>query len=92
MQLQAIVARWPVRVLVDSGSTHNFFCGGAILKLGIAVKDRPRLQAVLANGEKVPSGGICKAITLQVGPDSFATDLCFIPLAGFDVVLRIKWL
>ncbi|KAL8153145.1 hypothetical protein V2J09_010905 [Rumex salicifolius] len=71
MQLLARVSGIEVSVLVDSGSTHNFLREGLVPSLGLQVCKQPGLQVCVANGDKVPSMGICKAVSLEVESDSF---------------------
>ncbi|XP_068662944.1 uncharacterized protein [Aristolochia californica] len=54
----------------------------------------PHLTATVsvANGKKVPSYGISKAVTFSIGSTSFNAEFFVIPMAGFDMVLGIKWL
>lgn len=46
----------------------------------------------MANGEKVPSTGICQRVRFSVADNFFVADFYIIPLGGFDFVLGIKWL
>ncbi|KAL4366769.1 hypothetical protein GQ457_05G003480 [Hibiscus cannabinus] len=92
MQLIAKVSGVTLLVLVDSGSTHNFLREGLTPKLGLKVWEKPGLQVCVANGERVPSMGICKSVQFLVADDSFQADFYTIPLEGFDVILGVKWL
>ncbi|KAJ1381359.1 Retrotransposon gag domain [Sesbania bispinosa] len=92
MQLQAKVSGVNVLVLVDSGSTHNFLHEGLIPSLGLEVLKRSGLQVYVANGERVPSMGICRSVSFMVANDIFQADFYTIPLEGFDVILGVKWL
>ncbi|KAK1368025.1 hypothetical protein POM88_034117 [Heracleum sosnowskyi] len=71
MQLLAQIRGVTVSVLVDSGSTHNFLREGLLPSLGLEFLKRPGLQVCVANGERVPSMGICKSVSLQVSNDFF---------------------
>ena len=51
---------------------------------------KPRLQVVVANGERVHSPGICKGVQIQVNYESFFVDLFVLAMDGFDVVLGVK--
>ncbi|XP_068663013.1 uncharacterized protein [Aristolochia californica] len=46
----------------------------------------------MANGDKVTSVGFCSAIPFVIEGNTFVADFLVIPLAGFDLVLGIKWL
>ncbi|XP_019053919.1 PREDICTED: uncharacterized protein LOC109114927 [Nelumbo nucifera] len=92
MQLRAQVAGKPVRILVDSGNTHNFISKQVALQLKLPVEGRPQLQVAVANGERVHSPGICRNIQIQVESEPFSADLFVLPLDEFDIVLGVKWL
>ncbi|KAG6490402.1 hypothetical protein ZIOFF_051698 [Zingiber officinale] len=92
MQLLAASHGIPVSILVDSGSTHNFVREGLVLNLKVEIQKRPNLKVCVANGERVPSLGLCKSVPLQVGKDTFSIDLYMLPLEGFDMILGVKWL
>ncbi|KAJ1400267.1 Retrotransposon gag domain [Sesbania bispinosa] len=92
MQLRAKVSGVNVLVLVDSGNTHNFLREGLIPSLGLEVLKRSGLQVYVANGERVPSMGICRSVSFMVANDIFQADFYTIPLEGFDVILGVKWL
>ncbi|KAL4324350.1 hypothetical protein GQ457_11G020520 [Hibiscus cannabinus] len=92
MKLIAKVSGVTLLVLVDSGSTHNFLREGLTPKLGLKVWEKPGLQVCVANGERVPSVGICKSVQFFVADDSFQADFYTMSLEGVDVILGVKWL
>ena len=63
MQLLAKVLGVTVLVLIDSDSTYNFLREGLISSLGLEVRKKPGLKVCVANGERVPSMGICKLVS-----------------------------
>ncbi|XP_010262237.1 PREDICTED: uncharacterized protein LOC104600803 [Nelumbo nucifera] len=71
MQLRALVAGQPVRILVDSGSTHNFVSEQAAHQLALPMEIRPQLQVAVANGERVHNPGICKDTEIQCPDNDF---------------------
>jgi hypothetical protein len=50
------------------------------------------LTVKVANGERVTSGGVCRAATMIVGSEQFHANFYALPLDGFDVVLGVQWL
>ena len=50
LRLSASVATIPVKMLLDSGASHNFRSLDFVVKLGVAVTTAPAVQAYLANG------------------------------------------
>lgn len=47
---------------------------------------------MVANGDRVASGGACRAIPLRIDDLEFHVDCFALPLGGFDVVLDVEWL
>jgi hypothetical protein len=78
--------------LIDSGSTHSFISAGAAERTGLLVEPRPRLTAVVANGERISCPGVIRAAPISIDGTNFNIDLFVMPLAGFDVVLGTQWL
>ncbi|XP_068641881.1 uncharacterized protein [Aristolochia californica] len=92
MQVRAHVINRELVRLVDSGSTHNFLSLTAAQHLQLQIHPRSTATVSVAKGEKVPSYGISKAVTISIASTSFNAEFFVIPLAGFDMVLGIKWL
>jgi len=92
MQLDVVVGAASLVALLDSGSTHNFISAGAAARTGLRVEPRPRLTAVVANGERVSCPGVIRAAPVTIAGTIFNIDLFVMPLAGFDVVLGTQWL
>jgi hypothetical protein len=78
--------------LLDSGSTHNFISEEATRRSGLPLRQRPRLTAMVANGERITCEGVIRDAPLLITGALFPTDLFVMPLAGYDVVLGTKWL
>ncbi|XP_068653849.1 uncharacterized protein [Aristolochia californica] len=92
MQVRAQIFDRELVGLVDSGNTHNFLCLTAALHLQLQILPHPTATVSVANGEKVPSYGISKAVNFTIGTTLFHAKCFVISLAGFDMVLGIKWL
>ncbi|XP_068645258.1 uncharacterized protein [Aristolochia californica] len=78
--------------LVDSGSTHNFISQPAAHQLGLKIQNNNGISVTVANGAKISSAGSSHSTTFIIEGHSFVVDFLIIPLAGFDLVLGIKWL
>lgn len=50
------------------------------------------MHVSVANGDRIPSGGLCPAMALQIATEEFHVDCYSLPLEGFDLVLGIQWL
>jgi len=91
MQLHVRIAGVDLVALVDTSSTHNFINSDITSRLGLHVMPRPGLSVKVANGERVPSGGLCTAINLSIKGERFTLDCYALQLDSFDMVL-VRWL
>jgi hypothetical protein len=78
--------------LLDSGSTHNFIATSAVPRTGLTVQPRPRLMAIVANGERITCPGVIWAAPVSVDGTDFNIDLFVMPLAGYNLVLGTQWM
>jgi hypothetical protein len=92
MQVAVMLGATPLVALLDSGSTHNFISEAAARRSGLPQQQRPRLSAMVANGERISCVGVIRDAPLSVDGDAFPADLFVMPLAGYDVVLGTRWL
>ncbi|XP_068666470.1 uncharacterized protein [Aristolochia californica] len=58
----------------------------------LPIQPRPVASVSVANGEKVPSYGVTKAVVFVSENHHFSAECFIIPLACFDMVLGVKWL
>ncbi|XP_068638457.1 uncharacterized protein [Aristolochia californica] len=92
MQIRAQVLDRELVGLVDSEITHNFVSLTTAQHLQLQILPHPTATVSVANGEKVPSYRINKAVNFSIGTTLFHAEFFVIPLAGFDMVLGVKWL
>ncbi|CAN6308396.1 unnamed protein product [Urochloa humidicola] len=92
IQLATSFAGSTLHALVDSGSTHCFLAEETAARLGLVPTPRPGLTVGVANGERVPSSGICPAAKFTIGSEHFISDVYIIPLAGYEMILGCQWL
>ena len=92
MQIAVVLGTAALVALLDSGSTHNFISEEAARRSGLPLRQRPRLTALVANGERVTCAGVIRDAPLLVDGAAFPADLYVMPLAGYDVVLGTRWL
>jgi len=92
MHLATSVAGTSIRALVDSGSTHSFIAADTARRLGLQPAPCPSLTMGVANGERVPSAGVCAAVPVTIGTEEFHIDLFVLPLADYELVLGCHWL
>lgn len=92
MKVEGNMGKHRVVVLVDSGSTHNFVSERLAHKLGLQSKSKGKFEVVVANGEKVASGGKCQGVRVLLQGVPIIVDFYILPLEGYDVVLGAQWL
>ena len=57
--------------LLDSGSTHNFISNNAAPRTGLMVEPRPRLTAIVANGEHITCPSVIQAAPVSIDGTDF---------------------
>jgi hypothetical protein len=92
MKLPVIINGVSLVALVDSGSTHTFIQEGLVDKLGLTVECRSGLSVKVANGDRVPSIGVCRQVAISIDKDTFDISCYTLTMDGFDVVLGVQWL
>ena len=92
MQLRVALGAAALVALLDSGSTHNFISAEVARRSGLPLRHRPRLTALVVNGERVTCEGVIRDAPLLIDGEAFPADLFVMPLAGYDVVLGTRWL
>ncbi|KAM1180631.1 hypothetical protein COP1_019785 [Malus domestica] len=66
MKVAGLVNGHTVRILLDSGSTHNFGDGWLVKKLGWHMQGTKPFNVMIANGGRVRSQGYCKQVKMEV--------------------------
>jgi hypothetical protein len=92
MQVRVSVVTIVFTTLLDFGSTHNFIIEDMAHRTGLPLLHHSCLMATVANGERVTCPGVIKRAPLTINNDMFYVDLSVMPLTGYDLVLRTKWL
>jgi|UPI0004DEAEA7 hypothetical protein len=92
MKLLVVINGVSLVALVDSGSTHTFIQEGLVDKLGLTVERRTCLSVKVANGDRVPSTGVCRQVVISIDNDTFDISYYTLAMDGFDIVLGVQWL
>lgn len=92
MRLSVSIVSTQLRALVDSGSTHSFISSATASRLGLTLEPRSGLTVGVANGDRVPSPGVCKQVSVTIDNEQFFIDLYVLPLEDYELVLGCQWL
>ncbi|GAV70590.1 gag-asp_proteas domain-containing protein, partial [Cephalotus follicularis] len=79
MHVTVIIARRPLRVLIDSGSTHNFLAFSIAEKMGLRKLNNHAVNVMVANGETLHSHGQCSNVKLDIQSTSITLDFFYYP-------------
>ncbi len=78
-------------VLLDLGSSHNFFSESLATLSGLRPSQSQKVRVTMASSEKLTSKGKCSRIPIKLGSIT-QVDFYILPLEGYDVVLGTHWL
>jgi len=92
LQLRATIGGNVMIALIDSGSTHSFISDTSAHRVGLKPVPRPGLSVAVANGDRVPTTGVCQGAHMDIAGEPFSIDLYTIPLVGYDLILGCDWL
>ncbi|XP_075499143.1 uncharacterized protein LOC142537518 [Primulina tabacum] len=79
--------------LIDTGATHSFISEQFMRSLGLApIGEIVHFSIVLPSGDYIHSSSVIRACPVQVDEELLNSDLIFIPMIEFDVILGMDWL
>lgn len=86
------INRYPIFILIDSGSTHNFLNAGLVEKIGCPLTSIKPLEVEAANGGTMSCSSVCKNLQWKMQGVQFQADVFVMKLQNYDMVLGIQWL
>jgi hypothetical protein len=92
MQLQGVVGKHTVMILIDSGSSSNFVSQQLATKLQLPTTEIPVAQVSVAGGGKILCSQMLPTVTWHTQGHKFTTDLKILPLTAYDIILGMDWL
>lgn len=93
LRVQGKIRNQTLTVLIDVGSTHNFFQDRVADQLGLSFEPSEAFPVMVGNGEELPCSYLCKNIELCLDGQCFTVDLFVIPLStGAELVLGVQWM
>jgi hypothetical protein len=90
-QTPRVMGRLRSKVLIDSGSTHNFIDQSIINKYELPVVPNRKFQVTVANGEKIDCTWLCPSLTIMIQRQIVTADYFILPVAACPVVLGVQW-
>ncbi|KAL4592325.1 hypothetical protein LXL04_005316 [Taraxacum kok-saghyz] len=92
LRVTAYINNQPVKVLIDSGSTHNIIQPRIVAALHLAEKNIPSFPVMVGNGANLHCNSVCPAVSIHLKKAHFTIPFFFLQVEGADVVLGLAWL
>lgn len=92
MRIKGKVKKFPLTILIDSGSTHNFLDPMMAKRTGQMIQNTQPLTVIVADGTKLMSKAAISDFTWWMQGTEFQADVRLLPLGGCDMVLGVQWL
>jgi hypothetical protein len=82
----------PVKILFDSGATHNFISEKIIGKMGWKGSHTNSAYKIITPGGQISSSTLIRGVCLGLGSKIFPTNLIAINLVVMDFILGMDWM
>lgn len=82
----------PIRILLDSGSTHTFLSESVASSCAVLQAVDSPISVQVANGQLLTSSKIVPAAIWSMQGLEFQQDLKVLPLSSYDMILGLDWL
>lgn len=82
----------PIRILLDSGSTHTFLSESVASQCSKAVAVAPPVTVQVANGQLLHSSQVILGVVWSMQGLEFQQDLKMLPPTSYDMILGLDWL
>ncbi|KAI0507251.1 hypothetical protein KFK09_013373 [Dendrobium nobile] len=92
MKMEGEIEECKVRVLFDSGATHNSLAYRVTEQLGLEVIASKEVEVTICTGQKARIYGKCKGVTIILQGEVVTQDFLLIDLENTDVILGMQWL
>ena len=92
MQLQSLVGKQEVLILVDSGSVSSFISGAVVQQQHLPVTPISLEHFIVADGGSVSCSGVVQNLHWWTQGHSFTQDMRVLALGSFDIILGADWL
>lgn len=92
MKLFGQIGSTRVVLMVDSGASHCFVSKKLAQCLALPLCSIDPFHVKLGDGRCLQTSGLCKDLSINLGPFTISLDCYVFPLGGVDVILGISWL
>ncbi|MCH87619.1 hypothetical protein A2U01_0008493, partial [Trifolium medium] len=92
LRFQGFVHGQPIQVLIDGGSTDNFFQPRLAKFLKLPVEPSPNFNVLVGNGNKLVAEGKVSELTVSIQGFDLTVPVFLLPFAGADLILGSSWL
>jgi hypothetical protein len=82
----------PVKILFDSGATHNFISEKLLGKLGSMGSHTKSAYKIITPGGNISSHTLAFGVPLKLGSKTIQSNLIAISLEGMDIILGMDWM
>ncbi|OIT08498.1 hypothetical protein A4A49_14467 [Nicotiana attenuata] len=82
----------PVKVLVDGGSTHNFFQTRVAKFLNLPVEAIKPFAVMVGSGQRLRCEGVARQTPIVIHNGELLLDLYVLSMQGADIALGVTWL
>ncbi|KAL0439055.1 UNVERIFIED_CONTAM: hypothetical protein Slati_2388500 [Sesamum latifolium] len=81
----------PIRAMVDTGATHNYFASAEVERLGLVLeKGVGRVKAINSAAQSI--AGVAKSVLINVGPFEGKTNLSVVVMDDFKLIIGLDFL
>lgn len=92
LKIWGFIKHWPIVVLIDNGSTHNFVHKKVAEVVQFLVPVVSSFQVLIADGGTMKYEGRSENTKLQMGDYKLKTYMCSIEMGGCYIFLSVEWL
>ncbi|KAL0299944.1 UNVERIFIED_CONTAM: hypothetical protein Sangu_3147600 [Sesamum angustifolium] len=81
----------PIRAMIDTGATHNYFASVEVERLGLVLeKGVGRVKAI--NSAAQPIAGVAKSVLIKMGPFEGKTNISVVVMDDFKLIPKLELL
>nr|KYP48653.1 Transposon Ty3-I Gag-Pol polyprotein [Cajanus cajan] len=92
IRFMATINGFPIKVLVDGGSSDNFLQPRVAKFLELPVEPTPLFRVMVGNGNYMTAEGMIRDLTVSSQGSVFHLPVFLLPVSGADLILGASWL